>query len=390
MKSGQINTTIMLQRIFIVLILSTVISCGSKEKLSIVNPIEVVLASDHPNIKKVIDSLPKHQIQIMFTHIDRKNDSISFTDHTFQLDSKSYFYPASTVKFPIALLSLAKLNTLENVDMNSIFYVEGDTVETTFKREIEKIFAVSDNESYNRLFEFLGQDYINESLNQLKIGPSRISHRLSTSEADEITTKPLIVYQNDSTTFTLEPTINTSATPLKLNKIHKGIGYFEGDSLMQEPFDFSLKNYYPIETQHEFLKRAIFPDHYRNDEKIDLSKEQINFILKAMSTVPKNTGYDAKTYYDGYCKFFMYGDTKEPIPEHIKIYNKVGDAYGTLTDCAYIQDTKNDIEFLLTATILVNENGIFNDNVYEYDEIGFPFLAELGRQFYQFELNRKN
>jgi hypothetical protein len=99
--------------------------------------------------------------------------------------------------------------------------------------------------------------------------------------------------------------------------------------------------------------------------------------------------YDTETYYDGYGKFFMYGDTKEDIPEYINIYNKVGDGYGTLSDCAYVQDTKNKVEFLLTATILVNKNAIFNDNNYEYDEIGLPFLAELGRALYTYELNRE-
>jgi len=37
---------------------------------------------------------------------------------------------------------------------------------------------------------------------------------------------------------------------------------------------------------------------------------------------------------------------------------------------------------MVSATLLVNKDEIFNDNVYEYDEIGFPFLAELGRQLY--------
>ena len=35
--------------------------------------------------------------------------------------------------------------------------------------------------------------------------------------------------------------------------------------------------------------------------------------------------------------------------------------------------------FFLTATILVNENKIFNDDIYESDQIGIPFLAALGR-----------
>jgi len=365
------------------------LSCGNTEKKDTENPLKTVLASQNPNIKRVMDSADQYRVQIMFSQIERRNDNVYFWDHEFQVDAERYFYPASTVKFPISLLTLQKLNQIDDMDRHTQFYVEGDTLITTFAKEIEKIFAVSDNQAYNRLFEFLGQDFINDELSITPFGPVRISHRLSTPNADEITTVPLIAYQNDSTTISLPNTINTSAYSLEMTDIQKGVGYIDGDSLIQEAFDFSLKNYYPIETQHQLLKTVMFPEKYQLNEKIDLTEEQLAFIHTAMSTLPKNAGYNAETFYDSYCKFFMFGDTKDDIPKHIKIYNKVGDAYGTLTDCAYIQDTKNNIEFLLTATILVNKNAIFNDNNYEYDEIGFPFLAELGRELYNHELNRK-
>ena len=83
-------------------------------------------------------------------------------------------------------------------------------------------------------------------------------------------------------------------------------------------------------------------------------------------------------YYDSYVKFFLFGDNKEPIPDSVRIFNKVGLAYGYVTDNAYVVDFEREVEFLLTAVVLVNENGIFNDGVYEYDEVGLPFLAELG------------
>ncbi len=370
------------------LVLSLLISCGFQDKTTELNPLEIVLNSKNSNISRVVDSLDKYHIQIKFTQITRKNSATTFKDYEFQVNATNYFYPASTVKFPIAVLTLAKLNTLTNIDRNTLFYIEGDTLETTFAKEIEKIFAVSDNSAYNRLFEFLGQDYINEQLSSLTVAP-RISHRLSTKEADEITMKPLIIYENDSTLRTLEPTINTSATPLLLDHITKGIGYYEDSTLISEPFDFSMKNYYPIDAQHEFLTSILFPETNNFGNKLGLSADQFQFLRTAMSTLPKNAGFDSDTYYDGYCKFFMYGDTREHIPEHIKIFNKVGNAYGTLTDCAYIQDTKNKVEFLLTATILVIENGVFNDDNYEYENVGLPFLAELGRALYDYELQLK-
>ena len=51
------------------------------------------------------------------------------------------------------------------------------------------------------------------------------------------------------------------------------------------------------------------------------------------------------------------------------------------------ENTKNDLEYILTATIHVNKDGIFNDDVYEYDEIGMPFLAQLGREIHAQLLN---
>ena len=66
----------------------------------------------------------------------------------------------------------------------------------------------------------------------------------------------------------------------------------------------------------------------------------------------------------------------------------MGNAYGFLTDAAYVVDFKNGVEFLLAATIHVNENQIFNDGIYEYDQTGYPFLAQLGQTIYVHELKR--
>jgi sporulation protein YlmC with PRC-barrel domain len=74
----------------------------------------------------------------------------------------------------------------------------------------------------------------------------------------------------------------------------------------------------------------------------------------------------------------------------VRIYNKVGSAYGTLTDVAFIQNEKEGIEFFLAATILVNQNQIFNDDLYEYDTVGIPFLAALGEAIYTYELKEKD
>jgi len=64
-------------------------------------------------------------------------------------------------------------------------------------------------------------------------------------------------------------------------------------------------------------------------------------------------------------------------------------AYGFLTDAAYIVDFDKGIEFILAATVYTNANETFNDGKYEYDEIGFPFLRDLGQAIYEIESRRE-
>ena len=362
------------------------VSCTAEQQ----NPnfLERALASKDISIKRVMDSIEKYQVQIRYTQIDRRNDSVLFTDYDFQVNDSVYFYPASTVKFPTAVLAMEKINQTDTLTIHTKYYIEGDTIESTVADDVNEIFAVSDNLANNRLIEFLGFETINQSLKNKGIAPVRLSHRLG-FHSEDLRTKPIIIYLNDSTTGITQPILNKTPKPLALFEIEKGKGYYENDEYINEPFSFKQKNYYPLSAQHNLLKRIIFPENFNLNEQFHLNKEQRDHLLNAMHTVPKEMGYDKKEYYDSYCKFFLFGDSKDDIPEHIKIYNKVGFAYGTLTDCAYIKDTKNNIDFLLTATILVNKDGIFNDDVYEYDEIGIPFLAQLGREIYQQELQRK-
>ncbi|WOD44888.1 serine hydrolase [Hwangdonia lutea] len=343
------------------------------------DPIETVLASNNPKIKTVADAIENHEVQILFTEIIREKDSVYFKDYSFQVDDNSYFYPASTVKLPIAILALEKVKDNPLIDRNTLFNVEGDSTKTTISNAIKKIFAVSDNAAYNRLFEYLGKDYINNKLIDKGIN-CRISHRLSVDNSTDLKTKPLIFYAQNQVVFKTDAVINQPIKPLKLNEITKGKGYMVNDSLVNQPMDFSLKNYLPVTALHQIMKRLMFPELYPHNQQFHLTPIDRSFLINTMKILPHEAGYTTDDYYESYVKFLVFGDSKKPLPKHIKIYNKVGNAYGYLTDCAYIINEKTKQEFLITATIHVNKNQIFNDNNYEYDTVGFPFLAALGRQ----------
>lgn len=346
------------------------------------NVLEKTLASQNENIKRVMSNPDYYEVQIIYTQIFRNNGKVSFKDYSYHVNTADYFYPASMIKMPIAILALEKLNTYTETSYNTTYSIEGQEGKLKFSDEISKVFAVSDNTASSNLFEFLGFDEINKKMNEKGLSPFRISHRLSGSDPANPLVKAVSLYKDDNSVEIIPSKLNEKTLPLTLNKLKKGIGFMKNNNRVEEPFDFSMKNYYPLETMHNTIKRIIFPEAFTPSERFNLTEKDREFILFSMQNLPRNAGYDPKEYYDSYCKFLMFGDSKAEIPSNIKIYNKIGQAYGTLTDSAYFLDQENNIEFILSATILVNKDGIFNDNVYEYDSVGLPFLAELGRQLY--------
>jgi len=248
------------------------------------------------------------------------------------------------------------------------------------RRELEKIFVLSDNQANNRLFEFLGQDYINQKFISKGMNESRIFHRLSTTNSSNLNGKRVDFFLNDS----IISFQNKNIAPAKLNLkgIEKGGGYINQDGkLIKKPMDFSEKNFISIDDLHKIIKILFFPKNFEEIRRFDLTQEQKNLLLKFMSGYPKEFGYDNEKYPYFFNKFFIYGDKEIEFDENIEIYNKVGLAYGQLTDVAYI--INDDVSIILTATIDVNTNKIYNDDNYDYDLIGFPFLAQLSRGIFK-------
>ena len=360
----------------------------------------------------IVNNPNDYYLQIAYTQIDRNSQQEPvFTLHTFNVDNTKYFYPASTVKLPAAVLALDKLRRYESlsIDKDTKLTINSDKTwmssmlgdsssengEATIAQFIKKIFVVSDNDAFNRLYEFLGQDHFNQRMWDLGYSETRMRHRLSiplTAEQNKYTNS-LSFFINDKKI--LEQQMQFSSLPLTVNSVKNLIGksYMQSAKLIDAPMDFSGKNFFNISEQHLFLQQIMFPRNINSDKKLYLRTEDFDFLYEWMSKLPRESRYpfysDYDKYPDGYCKFLMFGDSNKKIPNHIRIYNKVGMAYGFLIDNAYIVDTKNKIEFFLTASVYSNDNQILNDNQYEYNELTLPFLAELGEKVYNYELSRK-
>lgn len=332
--------------------------------------------SESELINYVYNKQEKFEVQIILTELKKRKNGFTIHKKKFNVDKKNYFYPASSIKLPIALLTIEKINENPNLNINSEFSIEGDSIITTFKKEITDLFIISSNESYNRLFEFLGQDYINKKLKQKGFKDFSIYHRLSTKESDNLKTKEINFYRNGEINQIQKSINNKPLTKLNLKNLNKGIGFILDNELQNKSMDFSRKNYFSIEELNNILICLFFPEVSKN-KKFNLSKSQNLLIQKLMSSTPFDMGFDKNIYPNNYNKFFIYGDKDGMINDNI--YNKVGNAYGYSIDNAYIYNKNSDRHFVLTACIYTNANNILNDNYYEYDEIGIPFLAEIGR-----------
>jgi hypothetical protein len=374
------------------------------------NFIEKLLTDNKILFNDVLTKIDSFEVQIIYTQINRdKNNFPSFTTDKYRVNPKDYFYPASCVKLPVAILSLEKLNNLRIKELDKYTPLRIDSVRAlqssvvldtssenglaSIANYIKKLFLVSDNDAYNHLYEFLGQKEINSHLHKKEFKDVKIVHRFigGLSAEDNRYTNPFEFYKSEKVVYKQLEQYNDKNYPFELNKLIKGIGYLDSkDILVNKPFDFSAKNYISLEALTDILKTVVFPETQPAQKRFNLSKDDYQFLYKYMSMLPresKHPGYDT-THYDSYVKYFLFGDSHKPINNNIRIFNKVGMAYGYLTDVAYIVDFDKKVEFMLSAVIHVNKDQIYNDNIYEYGQIGLPFLANLGRVIYNYELNR--
>jgi hypothetical protein len=251
---------------------------------------------------------------------------------------------------------------------------------------------VSDNDAYNRFYQFMGQQSMNRSLHAKGYGSTRITRQFLglTPEQNRYTNSIRFIDKDGSLLYTQEPAYNTDSfyfgKVIKLGKAY----YNSKDSLINEPIDFSRVNCLPLEDLQQILQSTIFPESVPASKRFNLSKEDFRFLYQYLSQYPSETNYpkyDSSEYYNSYVKFF-FRQGGHQMPDHIRVFNKVGWAYGFLIDVSYVADFKNHIEYMLSAVVYVNSDGILNDNKYDYDSTGWPFLYQLGQTIYQYELKR--
>ncbi len=355
------------------------------------SPLEIALSSDLPEIKGVVEDAKKYELQILFAEISNTGEGLELETSEFGLSGQHYFYPASTVKLPMALFALEFLNRQQDITFDSQYTMEADPSSYSVKSDIIMMLGISDDQAYNRLYNLIGRDYINRRLREIGLRNTRISHRLSVTKADEATLVDVHFTGISKRRISFAGrTDRESIEPIALVGTLKGDGYIKSGSLITEPFNFTNKNYYSLHDQMGVLSRLTHPELYPVEQRYRLTSEQREWLLEILGKTPRMLGFKESQHPDSYTKFWTMGNSSARLSDDIRIVNKVGWAYGTLTDCAMITILKTEKQFYLCATLLANKNQIFNDDDYQYEEVALPFFATLGTKIIDIINSRSN
>jgi hypothetical protein len=373
-------------------------------------PFNAILPAIQDSVAKKVLANPKtYRYQLVYTQIDRDQNGVPhFTNHTLYADADNYFNPASMVKMPLAFLAMEKLHELNQPGVNKYTTMQFDS---NYQRQVamyadssaenkkpsiahfvKRAFLISENDPYNRLYQFVGQGPTNQKLLSKGYSSTKITRQFMgyTEDQNRHTNGIRFVDEKGLPILSLAPQYNTDSfqfgAPILIGDAH----WNSKDELINAPFDFTRHNNISLVDMQKMLQVVLFPASVPKQNRFNMSEADRLFLLQYLSQYPSETNYpkyDSAHFYDSYVKFF-FQDSTHSMPKHIRVFNKVGWAYGFLTDVSYVLDTKNNIDYMLSATVYVNSDGVVNDSKYDEATVGFPFLNQIGKAFYQYDLQR--
>jgi hypothetical protein len=350
-----------------------------------------------------VDAAPRYRLQVVVGLLQLgPGGRPVLAQHGFRLGAE-YFYPASAVKLFAAVAALERLAELRRetglalgADTPLVFHplFEGEALadadpsnlaggRITVGHEIRKLFLVSDNEAFNRLYELLGQDRLAAALAAAGLAEARIVHRLAEARTPEENRRaPHIDFVGEGFAYTLPERLAAPLPPApEMAGLRVGRAYLAGETRVEEPMDFAGKNRIALADLQRGLCMLVRPEADCGGPGFALAPADRELLLAAMSQYPAestNPVYAAADHPDDEVKFLLPGLARVVPKDRLRVYNKIGQAYGFSTDNAWVLDSQSGRSFFLAATLYTNEDGVLNDDRYEYAEVARPFLAALG------------
>ncbi|MVN79188.1 hypothetical protein GO988_22890 [Hymenobacter sp. HMF4947] len=377
-------------------------------------------SADTTGLNRVLARPGYYHLQISLVQVRRDARGLPHLSQpiTYRLRPRAYFYPASAVKLAAAALALEKLHRLPptlsltaDLPMRTDSAFAGqtrawrDTSAATGRPSIghylRKALLVSDNDAYNRLYEFVGPQELNAGLRRLGLRRARLVHRLAVGDQAPGTrhTNPIRFFADTAgrqLLYTQPAAYWAGPLPparVRAASLHVGQAYVDAQNQrVPQPLDLSQKNVFALRDLQRMLQAVVLPESLPPRHRLHLTAADYARLREALSQTPaqsQSPRYDSLHYPATYAKFLLGGGGQGRLPPGVQVFNKIGQAYGFLLDNAYVLDAAHGVEFFLAATLYVNADGVLNDDKYEYDTIGLPFLRALGLRVYEAECRRR-
>ncbi len=223
--------------------------------------LQTVLDSLAVKYPDVIKSPEKYKLKLVFTQINRNKTKVALETVSFREDQKEYLYPASIVKLPTALIALEELNEIRKKSsdasinntikffqkkgclptMNQI-KIGNRMYPTNLDVLIKMMLAVSDNDAYNRVYDFSGQQKINTRIKELGFKNGKIIRKFVLNcnlNQNRVSDSLIMVGKKGERLYTRGTIFNTDSisidTSYKLGLQYEGFN----KQIINKPFDFS-------------------------------------------------------------------------------------------------------------------------------------------------------
>ncbi len=348
---------------------------------------------------------PRRRVQILVTTFEpQANAPPVLHEHGWRVDAE-YTYPASAIKTFASVAVLAQLGIWQaagsRVDLKTpLALCKGrekqcevipdpsnlDGGVATIGHEIRKMHLVSDNDAFNRLYDIVGHRELNELFWDKGLSSLRLHHRMyAVDPAAQLVTPRLQLHPRRGKPMEIprrESNLVLPPSPAKDRQV--GTAHFPLGSRQRvdTPLDFSRKNYISLRQFHRLLLGIVRPD-LPNVPDLGLRRPHRAFLIQAMTEDPLASANPRYTKPDQSARRFkpLYIGIERVVPDaEFRYVNKAGKAYGFLLENAYIEHTPTGRAFAVTVVVYANDNGVLNDNKYEYKTVTRPFLHDLGEQ----------
>jgi hypothetical protein len=365
-----------------------------------------ILADGGPALRAVVAAPEKYRFQVLYAPVrapvqDKAGAAPILERHGYRADAE-YFFPASSLKMPIALAAVERLAALRetgpglrDLTRDSLLRIfptvapappEGQL--TTLSRDTWRALIVSDNAAANRILGFVGHREVHETLWGFGLESTRVRSGFATgAEIDPAQTSPrMTVTLADGTTQELPSRTSTlTLPPTNALKLAIGKAAIVNGRRVPGPMSFSDKNAIRLRDLQDALVRILRPELLpASARKGAASEEDVAYLREALGTLPSESGlagFDRNIVADyAYCPFLR--GIERVLPRgRFRIYSKFGQAYGFVVANAYIVDVESGRAFFLAASVYANPDEVMNSDRYAYETIAFPALADLAEVF---------